>query len=215
MYLCSEKGERDMRKRFCIILVICMITGCGMRMAAQPIDGALRQKELRSGDLLFVSDLTGMGRAVQQSTGVYTHVAIVERVGDSLFIIDATQKRGVARRPIDSTFAAHMPVDAYSLDRPFDTAAVIALARALVGSPYDNAFLPYNGAYYCSELVQAVFLADGKPLFASAPMKWRDAKGRIPRYWKRHFKRLGMNVPEGVPGTNPSDMARSTLLRRL
>ncbi len=46
-------------------------------------------------------------------------------------------------------------------------------------------------------------------------MNWRDAKGKLPRYWKHHFKKLKMPVPEGVPGTNPTDLSRSPLLRKL
>lgn len=34
------------------------------------------------------------------------------------------------------------------------TAAVIARAKSLVGKPYDEAFLPDNDAYYCSDLLR-------------------------------------------------------------
>lgn len=166
---------------------------------------------LASGDLIFVSDTSGMGQAVQESTGRYTHVALVERAGDSLFLIDATQKQGVARRPIENTFANKMPVDFYRLKTPFDTVTVVARAKSLVGKPYDNAFLPDNDAYYCSELIQVAF----DTLFPLVPMNWRDKEGNLPEYWKEHFERLGMPVPEGVPGTNPTDMSRSPLLREL
>jgi cell wall-associated NlpC family hydrolase len=166
---------------------------------------------LQSGDLLFVSDTTGMGQAVKASTGNYTHVAMVERAGDSLFVIDATQKRGVARRPIEKTFANKMPVEIYRLTVSFDTAAVIERAKNLIGKPYDNAFLPDNDAYYCSELIQAAF----GNLFESKPMNLRDKEGNLPEYWQKHFKELGIPVPEGVPGTNPTDLSRSPLLRKL
>ena len=172
---------------------------------------AQKHSDLQSGDLLFVSDTSGMGQAVKATTGHYTHVAMVERVGDSLFVIDATQKRGVARRPIESTFANKMPVDVYRLTVPFDTAAVLARAKSLIGKPYDNAFLPDNDAYYCSELIQTAF----GDLFPSKPMNWRDKEGNLPEYWIKHFKELGMPVPEGVPGTNPTDLSRSPLLKRL
>lgn len=168
-------------------------------------------QKLQSGDLLFVSDTSGMGQAVKVTTGHYTHVAMVEREGDSIFIIDATQRRGVARRPIEKTFAGKMLVDVYRLTVSFDTIAVIARAHALLGKPYDNAFLPDNDAYYCSELIQAIF----DSLFPSTPMNWRDADGKIPNYWVEHFFNIGMTVPEGVPGTNPTDLSQSPLLRKL
>ena len=198
-----------MLKKGLFIVVASVLMVGGIRLSAQ-VEG-----QLRSGDLLFVSDGGAMSQAVRQSTGCYSHVALVERVGDSLFVIDATPALGVARRPIGSLADRQSTIDAYRLNIPFDTVAVIARAHALVGLPYDDAFLPDNGAYYCSELIQAVFLIDGKPIFMSSPMNWRDQKGRMPRYWKRHFRKLGMKVPEGLPGTNPTALSLSPLLRRL
>ena len=46
-------------------------------------------------------------------------------------------------------------------------------------------------------------------------MNWRDAKGKLPKYWKNHFRKLGMKIPKGVPGTNPTDLSRSPLLQKL
>ena len=184
---------------------------CGAVCAAQPSGWA---DSLRSGDLLFVSDSTGMGQAVQESTGRYSHVAIVERRGDSLYVIDATHTYGVARRPLGQLLEEGMPVDVYRQKAPFDTAALMARACEQIGKPYDNAFLPDNGALYCSELIYMVYLSrQGKPLFSTKPMNWRDADGNLPDYWVEHFRKLGMPVPEGVEGTNPADLARSSVLK--
>ena len=46
-------------------------------------------------------------------------------------------------------------------------------------------------------------------------MNWRDKEGILPEYWIKHFEKLGVPVPEGVPGTNPTDLARSPLLHKL
>ena len=146
---------------------------------------------------------------MEASTGQYTHVALVERVGDSLFLIDATPTHGVARRPF-SSHVSYCTFHLYRLTIPFDTVAVIARAKSLIGKPYDNAFLPYNDAYYCSELIQVAF----DNLFESRPMNWRDKDGILPKYWIEHFEKLGVPVPEGVPGTNPTDLSRSPLLRK-
>lgn len=170
---------------------------------------AQQRLDLQSGDLLFFSDTEGMGQAVQESTGIYSHVGLVERLGDSIFIIDATPRLGVARRPLSQVI--DQPIDVFRLNIPFDTSAVIAHAKSLLGKPYDETFLPDNDAYYCSELIQMAF----GNLFPSAPMNWRDKEGKLPEYWEKHFKELGIPVPEGVPGTNPTDMSRSPLLRKL
>ena len=177
--------------------------------------------ELRPGDLLFYRDTEGMGAAVSESTGEYTHVAMVESVGDTVWIIDATQKYGVSRRPFLRKRHDSRPYpDVYRMEFGcIDLDSSLARARALVGLPYDNAFLPDNGALYCSELIYECYLDDcpghTRHLFEAKPMNWRNKKGKLPKYWKKHFKRLGMKVPEGVPGTNPTDMSRSPLLRKL
>ena len=75
--------------------------------------------------------------------------------------------------------------------------------------------MPDNGAMYCSELVYECYLmCDGQHLFEAKPMNWRDKEGNLPQYWQEHFEKLGMPVPEGVPGTNPTDLSRSPQLHR-
>lgn len=195
--------------RFIALWVAAMLLG--FTCEAQP---SVWVDSLRSGDLLFVSDSMGMGQAVQESTGRYSHVAIVERRGDSLFVIDATPANGVARRPLGQLLDEGMPVDVYRISVPFDTTALMARAREQIGKPYDNAFLPDNGALYCSELIYTVYLGrQGAPLFSTKPMNWRDADGNLPDYWVSHFQQLGIPVPEGVEGTNPADLARSSILK--
>ena len=174
---------------------------------------------LQTGDLLFLNEnKSAMEKAITASTGEYTHVALVERDStDDVWVIEASPKYGVQRIPYSQFerennlgfFGGN--IDIYRLTVPFDTAMVIARAQSLVGKSYDNAFLPDNDAYYCSELIEVAF--DG--IFPSKPMNWRDAEGNLPEYWIKHFEELGVPVPEGVPGTNPTDMSRSPLLKML
>ena len=78
------------------------------------------------------------------------------------------------------------------------------------------AFLPDNGALYCSELVRESYLGpEGEYLFDEAPMNFLDAEGEMPLYWTQLFALLGMDVPQGVPGTNPQAMSESGLLKKL
>lgn len=174
---------------------------------------------LQSGDLLFLNEnQSAMEQAITASTGEYTHVALVERdSADGVWVIEASPKYGVQRIPYSQFerennlgfFGGN--IDIYRLTVPFDTAAVIARAKSLVGKPYDDVFLPDNDTYYCSELIQVAFGG----IFPSKPMNWRNAEGNLPEYWIKHFEKLGIPVPEGVPGTNPTDMSRSPLLKRL
>ena len=174
---------------------------------------------LQTGDLLFLNDnKSAMEKAITASTGEYSHVALVERdSADDVWVIEASPKYGVQRIPYNQFERENNlgffrgNIDIYRLSVPFDTAAVIARAKKLVGKPYDDAFLPDNDAYYCSELIQVAF----GDIFPSKPMNWRDAEGNLPEYWIKNFEELGIPVPEGVPGTNPADMSRSPLLKML
>lgn len=186
--------------RNCVIAVMLSV---GLSVHAQ-------WEQLQSGDLLFICDTNGMGQAVKESTGQYTHVAMIERCGDSVFIIDATPTFGVCRQQLSPLTFHLSPYHIYRLTVSFDTTAVITRAKSLIGKPYDNAFLPDNDAYYCSEFIQTVF----GNIFPSKPMNWRDKEGNLPEYWIKHFEALGMPIPEGIPGTNPTDLSRSPVLKK-
>lgn len=180
--------------------------------------GTLPATAQQSGDLLFVrSQTSAFEKAIGASTGEYTHVAIVERDAEGcIWVIEATTGTGAGRVSLEAWKASQKGVfDRYSLIVPFDTADVIARAKAFLGQPYDDAFLPGNGRMYCSELVYEAYRGQdtASHLFEAQPMNFRDSRGRLPLYWKRHFRRLGIPVPEGVPGTNPTALARSPLLR--
>ena len=73
-----------------------------------------------------------------------------------------------------------------------------------------------NGALYCSELIYECFLdSAGNHLFEAIPMNWRTPDGTIPQYWLDHFNKLNTPIPEDLPGTNPTALSRSPLLRKL
>lgn len=178
--------------------------------------------DIRPGDLLFFRDTAGMGSAVKESTGEYTHVAIVETVGDSIWVIDASRSRGVSRHAIESQPGDSDFPDVYRLANNFsiNIKATLERARSFIGRPYDNAFEPGAEALYCSELVYECYLWNisdkkGEHLFEAKPMNWRDKDGIMPQYWIDHFAELGKPIPEGVPGTNPTDLSRSELLRKV
>jgi hypothetical protein len=66
---------------------------------------------------------------------------------------------------------------------------------------------------YCSELVYESYLNDkGQHLFDASPMSFRDSEGNLPQFWIDLYGRLGEEVPEGVDGTNPTEMSQSPIL---
>lgn len=189
------------------------------------------REELRSGDLIFVgipedyqADQDDMSGAISASTGGgalnLIHVAIADVADDGVYIIDATLRRGVDRHPLD-TFLTDFTLRDGSyptflvkrLKDPEAAPGCIGNALRFCGLPYDTLFRAGNDARYCTELVRDSYLGrDGQPLFEEIPMNWKDKNGEIPAYWTWLFGLMGMEVPQGEPGTNPQEMAASPLL---
>ena len=211
-------------KRLIPILALCLCIAAS----------CVRQPEsLQTGDLIFVGipadytlDDTSMDAAITDATGSpdslnLIHVAIAEVEDGQTWIIDATIKYGVDRHPLD-TFLTQFTLKDGSLpvfevmrlkdDRVAATA--VGRAKTFVGTPYDIAFLPENGALYCTELVQVSYLApDGARLFPSEPMNFKNAEGEFPVYWQQLFDRIGQPIPQDIPGTNPQSMACNPQLK--
>ena len=190
-------------------------------------------ERLQNGDLVFVgipSDYRlddSMGDAIGSSTCRDSlniiHAAIAEVKGDSVWIIDATIKRGVDRHPLD-TFLRDFTLKDGSLPEFFvmrlrddrDADSYVANARGFVGLSYNCSFVPCDTARYCTELVRDSYRrADGSYVFSEAPMNFLAADGTMPPYWEQLFALLGQDVPQGVPGTNPKAMMAEPCLRQI
>ena len=46
-------------------------------------------------------------------------------------------------------------------------------------------------------------------------MNFRAADGHMPAFWTELFDRLGEPIPEGIPGTNPNDLAKEPVLQEV
>lgn len=209
-----------MKKLLFLFAILFLAIGCGSRK-----DG------LRNGDLIFVglpvaydAETGTMDAAISSATGEegavnLIHVAIAEVQGDSVWIIDATIAHGVDRHPLDTFLTdftlrdGSYPEFIVKRVKGIDADAAVERAKSFCGRAYDLRFLPDNDDLYCTELVQMSYLdKSGKPVFESEPMNWLAADGTMPAYWEWLFGQLGMDVPQGLPGTNPQRMAQSGYL---
>lgn len=185
-----------------ICAAVCLLSSCRTDTAPQ------------TGDLIFFTGgSSSMDDAISSSTGDgFVHVAIVEVDSEgTAWLIDATPQKGVSREKLLEE-KGNMVLK--RLNDSTGVAASVQRAKGLIGSPYDFAFLPDNDAYYCSELVYECFLRpDGSHIFSCQPMNFLDSEGNLPEYWKELFEKLQMDVPQGIPGTNPEDLSHSTNLR--
>ncbi len=187
-----------------------------------------RPAPLQTGDLLFqVGADSAMSQAITEATGRFdrldfTHVGILLHGEQADSVLEATGEGGVRIVSLQSFLDGAARIG----DRPGvvalrlnDTAGIAqsaARARQACGLPYDYSFRPDNGRYYCSELVWEFFRRpDGTRIFPARPMNFRAPDGTMPPFWQELFERRGEAVPEGVPGTNPNDMAREPILREV
>ena len=158
---------------------------------------------LASGDLIFVSENTEMGQAIQTSTGHYSHVAIFL----DGFIYHARVEGGVLAQSPEDFFEDGKVYDLYRYAE-IDCTDVKKRAENLLGSPYNASFYPDGDGFYCSQ-----FVAEILPIFDTIPMKFGDKEQEISPFWLDYYKELGLAVPLDQPGTNPSQLAQSPQLQ--
>ena len=157
---------------------------------------------LETGDLIFVSENTEMGQAIQASTGNYCHVAIFL----DGFIYHATVEGGVLAQSPEDFFEDGKAYDLYRYPG-IDLKEVKKRAEILLGAPYNASFYPDGDGYYCSQ-----FIAELLPIFETIPMKFGDEEEEISPFWLDYYKELGLAVPLDQLGTNPSQLAQSPQL---
>ncbi len=217
-----ENNERERRSPWNVVsfvlFVLLSFTAVLLTLDDKP--------SLRSGDLVFQTGGGDMSQAIGESTGgSFSHVGIIERCGDSLFVLEATPEKGVARTPFqefaDSSArdAAGRPEIAFyrvkNLSKALKDSAV-ARARGFLGRPYNISFMGGPDSLYCSELVWEAFLdGSGEHIFPRIPMNFKDEGDTVSRYWVEFYAALGREVPQGEPGTNPNDLSKSKRLKKI
>lgn len=204
-------------KRSFIYIGILFLSACAGR----------KEPQLKTGDLLFQAGKTSdMSRAITAATEKngridYSHVGIALHSPGADSVLEATGS-GVRIVPLRDFLDRSARIDgrpavvAMRLRDTTGTAASVARARSYLGLPYDWSYLPDNGKLYCSELVwESYRTCDGERLFPARPMNFRAADGSMPSFWTELFAELGEPIPEGVPGTNPNDMADEAILEEI
>ena len=184
-----------------------------------------QHRNLQSGDLLFqVGKGSEMEQAIttateQHNTLNFTHVGIAILKGGADSVLEATSPGGVRITPLQEFLDRAERVKGRPgvvVMRLRDTAGLarsVKRAKEYLGLPYDFSYRPDNGRLYCSELVWESYRDTcGRRIFPARPMNFRAADGAMPAFWTELFEKLGEPIPEGVPGTNPNDMAREGIL---
>ena len=162
-------------------------------------------QSLRPGDLIF--HVANTGNAITDVTpGMIDHVVIY--AGQDT-VIEAIPQRGVTTTSLTDMFSRE---DGYYLKghvKGADRRLSVDCSRRYIGLPYDSLYLEGNNAIYCSELVVESYVdRHGRRLLDQVPMTFRDTTGHIGSYWQQLYARHYMEVPEGAPGSNPSELSQ-------
>ena len=157
---------------------------------------------LENGDLIFVKDGSDIGQAIQESTGNYSHVAIL--LDEKLY--HASGKAGVVCQKLTEFLESECLYDIYSYPK-IDIQKVKKRAVQHLGVPYNFSFYPDGDGFYCSQYIAKIL-----PIFETIPMKFGDEEQEISDFWSEYYRELGLSVPLNQPGTNPSHLATSPLL---
>lgn len=212
--------KRDFLKLICL-LSLAAVTAC---KGSPTQSDTTTSFEVQNGDLLLVAlpldydfDSTHAVTNISRDTGeaLYVHIAIIERAGDSLHIIDATIAHGVDRHPLDTllkTFTlkdgSHPRLDLYRLNDTTGAASFIAKAKAQVGRKYNMTFSLSDSGRYCSQLVHNSYVG-ADTLFPLCGMDFRCSSGEVPTYWSGLFRLIQLDLPQGRIGILPQDIAQS------
>ncbi|WOB28508.1 MULTISPECIES: YiiX/YebB-like N1pC/P60 family cysteine hydrolase [Xanthomonas] len=180
-------------------------------------------RKVHDGDLLFVTAArTGLSGAIDDATATqgepsFDHVALVAHAGNTGVVLHSDEQ-GSREQPlqsfIDEATAKQRQIVVYRLTpahRPA-IADAIAQARRMLGKPYNQTYVQDDNRYYCSDFIERAFRAH--QVFALQPMNFKNLQtGNVSPYWTDFYRSRGMAVPQGLPGTNPNDMAKAAALR--
>lgn len=212
-----------------------MLAGCRHQASdpATPSETLIERNELQNGDLLLYAlpldyslrngDDTSVSEIPDMREANYIHIAMVEREGESLWVIDATLKHNVGRHPLDTALATFtlkngkLPlIEVYRLKDTSMAAVFIKNAKKFLGRKFDLDFDVEADEMYCSELTRNSYVTpEGDTLFGLCEIDFNTESGESPIYWDELFDLLKIDSPQGDKGILPSDIAESDKVRRI
>lgn len=156
----------------------------------------------------------------REAEASFDHLGILETDRGQLYILHASTEKGSVREPLDSLVnrarSKEKQLVVYRLTEEAQASIprAIAVAKSLLGKPYNWTYVLNDSSLYCSDYVERAFRHAG--LFQLEPMTFIDpATGQTDAYWVEFYKKLGMDVPEGQPGCNPNGLAASEYLMKI
>jgi len=181
--------------------------------------------KLQSGDLLFREEVSGkISTAIDQVTQTsaethFSHVGMVEETDGKTIVLHADPEGGTCIISLQEFLhpkGDSVIVIANRLKSEWQKAVPEAIRKAhqMLGKPYNFSYIMTDTSHYCSEFIFLAFSTDS--VFKLEPMTFKDPKtGNFPQAWVEYYQKMGLEIPEGLPGCNPNGLAASGKLERL
>lgn len=182
--------------------------------------------EPKVGDILFQdgskNDFNDAVKNVTQSWDGrhFSHCGVIAQVDDSVLVIEAidagvvlTSFNQFINRNRDSKGNPKVVVGRLNDSLQTCIPNGIQYAKSKLGAEYDHAFSFENEKFYCSELVYFMFKHNGKYVFETNKMTFKDESGEFDKGWVEHFKKLNVAIPEGEEGINPGGISKSNKIK--
>lgn len=176
------------------------------------------REELKNGDLIFQTSLSGQSKAIQLATkSKYSHCGIIYSDGNEFFVFEAVQP--VKRTPLDKWIARGKD-GTYVIKRLKNAESVltsVALRKMkqicdnFIGKNYDLTFEWSDEKIYCSELIWKIYQrATGIEIGKLEKLKDFDLSNEVVK--KIMEERYGENVPANEIVISPAAIFASELL---
>jgi hypothetical protein len=164
-----------------------------------------------TGDFLFVDlDCGAICDAIEDVTlqqfgsdnPRLSHVGLIENQGAQSLVWEAWPAGGVIATPLGEFLnrkgARHFwaPLEPRFRD---EVKKAIEFFKSKKGLPYNSAFLEDKNSYYCAQLIQEAL----PQFFKLVPMYFGQPQDKNFTTWAHYYAKLGMTVPQGLPGVSP------------
>jgi hypothetical protein len=181
--------------------------------------------KLQSGDLLFREKTSGnISQAIDKVTQTsaethFSHVGLVETTDSGIGVLHASPEGGTCKISLEKFLHPEgdsVTVMAYRFKKEWQKTipAAIKKAQQMLGKPYNFSYILSDTAHYCSEFIYRSFAGDS--VFTLEPMTFKDPEtGAFSPTWIDYYLKMGIEIPEGLPGCNPNGLAASDKLERL